>query len=132
MNKLLLISLLVLSLFLLVSCNQQASERFETDTSDEKSELTGETVVIEMIAKNWEFVPSTIRVNLGDRVELHIESVEGTHGFMLPEFGVNERLEPGNDVHVNFVADKKGTFTFACNVPCGSGHGSMRGRLIVS
>jgi len=34
------------------------------------------------------------------------------HGFAINEFNVNERLEPGKTVIVEFVADKTGTFSF--------------------
>lgn len=136
--------LLVFVLFLLVSCSQKTyydevdndgtmagDEHSESDNNHDEGELSGETVVVELVARSWNFEPSEIRVNLGDNVELHIKSVDVTHGFMLSQFGVNEMLEPGQEVNVNFIANKTGTFTFFCNVPCGAGHGSMRGQLIV-
>lgn len=117
--------ILILSL-VLSGCGQTTTE------SDRPAvELTGEVKEFDIIAQNWKFVPETIEVNLGDKVELHIESLDVTHGFRLPEFGINEQLQPHNDVHVEFIADKQGTFTFSCSVPCGSGHGGMRGQLIV-
>lgn len=93
--------------------------------------LTGETKEFEIIVKNWEFVPNAIEVNQGDRVKLHLEVIEGYHGFALPEFGINEKLDEGTKVYVEFIADKKGIFNFYCSVPCGQGHGGMNGRLIV-
>lgn len=85
----------------------------------------------DMTAKQWEFEPSTITVNEGDTVRLNITSIDVAHGFGLNVFGVNERLEPGQTTNIEFIADKKGTFTFTCNVFCGSGHGGMKGSLIV-
>lgn len=85
-----------------------------------------------MTAKQWEFSPDTITVNKGDTVVLSVKSIDVTHGFAIPEFGVNERLTPGKTVEVEFVADKAGTFPFFCSVVCGEGHGSMRGQLVVS
>ena len=35
-------------------------------------------------------------------------------------------------VTTEFIADKAGTFTFYCSIPCGRGHGSMHGKLIVN
>jgi cytochrome c oxidase subunit II len=84
-----------------------------------------------LIAKNWEFTPSTITVQQGDTVELHVETIEGVHGIMLPEFKVNKRLNPGEKVTIRFVADKKGSFPFICSVYCGEGHDHMSGVLIV-
>lgn len=94
-------------------------------------ELTGETKEFDIIATNWEFTPPLIEVNKGDKVELHMTSSEGTHGIAFLEFGVSETLRVGEDVHAEFIADKSGTFNFFCTVPCGNGHGGMRGLLVI-
>jgi len=83
-------------------------------------------------AKKWEFVPSTITVNKGDTVKLHITSTDVGHGFALSAFGINKTLNPGVTVDVEFVADKAGSFPFFCNVFCGEGHGGMNGTLVVN
>lgn len=84
-----------------------------------------------MTAKQFEFIPNKIEVNKGDNVRLNIKSIDVAHGFGLPEFNINERLEPGREVSVEFVADKEGTYTFFCTVYCGTGHAGMKGTLIV-
>ena len=84
-----------------------------------------------MIAKKWQFDPSTINVKQGDKVRLKIKSIDVTHGFSLLDFNVNENLEPGKEITVEFVADKKGEFSFFCSVFCGEGHSGMKGKLIV-
>ncbi len=84
-----------------------------------------------MTAKRFDFEPSTITVNEGDKVKIKITSTDVEHGFSLPDFNINERLIPDLEVVVEFIADKTGTFTYRCNVPCGSGHGAMKGALIV-
>lgn len=84
-----------------------------------------------LTAKKWEFTPSIITVNKGDSVKLTIKSADVDHGFLLPEFGINKKLEAGKTVTVEFVADKTGTFSFSCNVFCGDGHGDMKGTLKV-
>ena len=94
-------------------------------------DIEPEVVEISMTAKQWEFEPGTITVKEGQKVKLNIKSVDVTHGFALPDFGVSQRLEPGKEVTVEFTADKKGTFTFFCNVACGSGHSGMKGTLVV-
>jgi len=93
---------------------------------------SGEIKEFNMIAKQFEFDPGVITVNEGDTVVLHIESVDVEHGIGLPQFGVSETLPVGENVTVQFVADKKGTYTFFCNVYCGSGHKGMTGTLIVN
>lgn len=49
----------------------------------------------------------------------------------MPEYNINEKLHPGENVDIKFIADKYGEFTFSCNVFCGEGHKSMKGKLIV-
>ncbi len=85
-----------------------------------------------MTAKRFEFSPSTIEVDQGDKVRIKITSLDVAHGFSLTAFGISERLEPGKEVTVEFNADRKGEFVFFCSVPCGSGHGAMRGKLVVN
>jgi cytochrome c oxidase subunit 2 len=83
-------------------------------------------------AKRFEFIPAIITVNQGDEVTLTITSTDVTHGFAIGEYFINERLEPREPKTVKFIANRKGEFDIICNVPCGSGHGSMRGKLIVN
>ncbi len=84
-----------------------------------------------MTAKRWAFEPSEIRVKEGDTARLKVKSIDVTHGFSLPDFNVDEKLEPGKEITVEFVANKKGTFTFFCSVFCGEGHKDMKGTLVV-
>ena len=102
----------------------------QQSTSLEQTQ-TGEAREIAVTAKQWQFSPNPIRVKLGERVRLRIKSVDVAHGFALPDFGINEVLQPGKEVVVEFTADKKGTFSFFCSVQCGVGHSNMRGSLIV-
>lgn len=82
-------------------------------------------------AKSWEFSPGTITVNKGDKVRLKITSTDVTHSFLLVDYSINTKLEPGQTQIVEFTADKAGSFSFRCGVPCGSGHKEMTGTLIV-
>ncbi|MBS3126603.1 cupredoxin domain-containing protein [Candidatus Woesearchaeota archaeon] len=113
---------------------EKVSEPTEETAVEESSPETAEKSTVKefaMTAKRWEFTPSSITVNKGDTVKLTITSEDVTHGFNLPEFGVNAQLQPGKTIAVEFVADKTGTFSFFCSVFCGTGHSGMRGTLIV-
>lgn len=90
-----------------------------------------DVVEISVEARQWEFTPSEIVVSEGQTVRLRLQSFDVTHGFFLSAFGVNEVLAPGEERVVEFVADKVGEFAFSCSVPCGEGHSSMEGVLIV-
>ena len=87
----------------------------------------GEIKEITINAANYKFSPGEIHVNQGDTVELSLVNSAGGHGIEITEFGV--RLP--SDGSAEFVADKKGTFTFSCLVPCGAGHKKMTGKIIV-
>jgi cytochrome c oxidase subunit 2 len=87
--------------------------------------------VVKVTAKQFTFEPAEIRVKQGEKVKLEITSVDVDHGFALPTFNLNATLKPNEMTTLEFVADKKGTFPFFCSIFCGSGHGSMRGSLIV-
>lgn len=99
----------------------------ETKTEIPKAEVK----TFNMVAKNFTFTPSTITVSEGDTVRINLSSSEGTHGLVIPEFGLNKVVSPGAPVVLEFVANKKGTFAFRCSVMCGEGHNDMHGTLIV-
>lgn len=109
----------------------------ETDTPPESIDPIppetsgGEVREINVIAKQWDFDPNEIIVSQGDTVKLTVTSIDVNHGFAIPAYGIDEFLSPGDEVAFEFVADKKGSFPFLCSVVCGSGHGRMRGTLVV-
>ncbi len=106
----------------------------DDEAGEDEEELSVEVTErkFEVIARQSEFVPATLEVNLNDKVEIHITSADVAHGFSLPAFGISETIEAGKDITVEFVADKSGSFPFRCVVPCGPGHGGMTGVLVVS
>jgi|SRR3989344_537313 len=97
----------------------------------EEAVVSGELKEFDMVAKQFEFTPSTIEVNQGDTVKINLKSDDVEHGIAIPEFGVSKTVSPGKTITVEFVADKKGTFEFHCSVMCGSGHKEMTGEIIV-
>lgn len=89
------------------------------------------SVEFSLVAKQFEFEPREIVVEHGQEVTLNIMSIDVTHGFSLPEFGIEEELLPGEPVTITFIADRRGDFPFVCSVICGDHHASMVGNLIV-
>ena len=100
----------------------------ETQTEEPK---TPEVKEFKITAKQFSFTPSVIEVNKGDKVRLLVTSVDVPHGFALKEYGINQRLDVGKEVKIEFTADKSGTFVPYCSVACGAGHSNMKGQLIV-
>jgi len=86
---------------------------------------------IEVIAKDFEFIPDTIRVYEGSLVTLKLKSIEGTHGFDLGAFGIDERLDENVTKIVEFYAAKKGEYGIRCSHFCGIGHLGMTAKLII-
>jgi cytochrome c oxidase subunit 2 len=88
--------------------------------------------VIDVVAKKFEFVPGEIRVGRGEAVALRFTAPEVPMGFNLADFNLRADIVPGRVTTVQFTADKAGTFTFLCDVFCGSGHEDMSGTLVVT
>ena len=92
---------------------------------------TADANVIRMTAKKYEFQPGAIKVKKGDHVKLIVTALDRDHGFKLEAFHIDEKLEKGKAVEVEFTADQAGTFPFQCSHVCGMGHRKMKGELIV-
>lgn len=87
--------------------------------------------VIEVTAKKYDFVPSTIEVAQGERVILRVTSADRLHGIGIRKFGVEREIPRGRTVDVEFVATEAGTFKVICTEDCGKGHDDMVGALVV-
>jgi cytochrome c oxidase subunit II len=106
----------------------------EDGLTKENQPVEGESFnerTVEMIAKQWSFEPSEVRVKLGEKVRFNITNVDVAHGIAIPALGLRETLPAGQKTTVEFTASKQGSFKFVCSVFCGSGHSGMSGTLIV-
>lgn len=99
---------------------------------EEKASPKKETVNIEVTASQWQFDPNTITVKKGSHVVLTLVSKDVDHGLGIAAYGVKEKIPAGRAVDVEFDADKAGEFPFYCTVYCGTGHSSMKGKLVVT
>ncbi|HLC62201.1 MAG TPA: cupredoxin domain-containing protein [Candidatus Nanoarchaeia archaeon] len=132
--------LCVLAILALSACGKQNSDQIVGQGSDvpvqapapaQNTAQNGDFKEFKITAKQFEFTPSTIEVNKGDKVKLVVTSVDVPHGIAIKEYGINEQLPVGKPVTIEFTADKAGTFTAYCSVFCGSGHSNMKGNLVV-
>jgi cytochrome c oxidase subunit 2 len=104
--------------------------------------------IIQVTAKNFEFEPSVIHVKEGEKIQLKVMSVDKTHGLHISPFpdGGKPNTPPGltftygddclklkKDLTetVEFIAQDRGTYSFLCCKKCGTGHGRMKGQIIV-
>ena len=88
--------------------------------------------VIKVVAKKFEFVPGEIHVKQGETVTLQFTAPEVPMGFNLADFNVRVDIVPGKVATLQLTPDKTGSFTFLCDVFCGSGHEDMNGTLVVT
>ena len=93
------------------------------------SDATARTVRIE--AGGFAFSPAIVNVQRGDTVTLELVALDVVHGLHLDAYGVELTADPGQTARATFVADRPGTFTIRCTVPCGPLHPFMIGRLRV-
>jgi nitrous-oxide reductase len=100
-----------------------------------KVERRGNTVEIWMTAVRSHFNPDIIRVRQGDRVIIHVTSVEqsrdATHGFAISMYNIQASLEPGETTTFDFIADRPGAYNFYCTEFCSALHLEMAGWLLV-
>jgi heme/copper-type cytochrome/quinol oxidase subunit 2 len=113
------------------------TKEFTLTGSAEQGWILGEVKAYDILSffkKNKKKTDPIIYVSKGDQVVLKLRSSDVTHGFSLKAFGIfiSKGIEPGQTVYVKFIADKTGTFIFACNVYCGDIHHMMHGSLIVT
>jgi cytochrome c oxidase subunit 2 len=74
----------------------------------------------------------TIRVEVGKPVRIRLTSDDVTHGFLLPEFGIDTGpISPGEFTMVEFTPLKPGVYRFYCNILCSHHHGAMNGQIVV-
>jgi len=87
--------------------------------------------VIRIGAKRFDYAPAHLTLKKGVPVVLELRSSDVLVGFNLPDFNVRGDMIPGKPTRVRFVPDKTGTFTFLCDIFCGSGHERMQGTITV-
>ncbi|HJY79278.1 MAG TPA: cupredoxin domain-containing protein [Burkholderiales bacterium] len=87
--------------------------------------------VIHIDAKRFDYTPGEVTLKKGEAVILELTSSDVLMGFNLPDFNVRADVVPDKVTRVRFVPDKTGSFTFLCDVFCGTKHEEMNGRLTV-
>ena len=87
--------------------------------------------VIRIDAKRFDYTPGELTLKKGEAVILELTSRDVLMGFNLPDFNLRADMVPGKVTRVRLVPDKTGSFTFLCDIFCGSKHEEMNGRLTV-
>jgi cytochrome c oxidase subunit II len=87
--------------------------------------------VIKITAKRFDYTPGNLTLKKGEPVMLEFTTLDVLMGFNLPDFNVRADIVPDKVTRVRFVPDKAGTFTFLCDIFCGTKHEEMNGTITV-
>lgn len=71
-----------------------------------------------------------MKVKQGDIVRVKVTNTKGTHDWVLDEFGIKQETPANEEVVIEFVADKAGTYEYYCSKPGHRARGQW-GKLIV-
>jgi len=88
--------------------------------------------VVRIEASKFRYDPPKVTLKRGEPVVLELTSSDRSHGFKLVELGIDVKILPGETTQVRVQPDTAGTFSFACDVFCGSGHEEMDGEIVVT
>jgi cytochrome c oxidase subunit 2 len=88
--------------------------------------------VIKVVARRFTYSPNRLMLRKGVPVTLELTTADVLMGFNAPDFQVRADIVPGQVSRVRLVPDKVGTFTFLCDIFCGSGHETMSGTIVVA
>jgi cytochrome c oxidase subunit 2 len=69
--------------------------------------------------------PPTLYLPQGEKVRFTITSNDVVHGFWIPAFMIQMQNLPGVTNHLEFTANKLGTYPGRCNILCGRSHAQM-------
>jgi cytochrome c oxidase subunit II len=83
------------------------------------------SVTVRIIAEQYDFVPSCVRVPAGTPVKFRVTSADVVHGFLIPDTNINTMVVPGfvSEVRTSFAAP--GEYVMPCHEFCGLGHQAM-------
>src|SRR5258708_9637348 len=87
--------------------------------------------VIKITVKKFEYDPATVELKKGEPVVLELTTLDRLHGFSAPDLNLHADVAPNTTVRVALTPDKVGTFTFLCDIFCGTGHGDVKGTIVV-
>ena len=123
MNKKILVTIIVIlvlvgAIFLIKSSVAKTGNAIKTSDNVPVKEFVMESFTEVIDGKYYpKFSPNEITVKKGDLVRIKITNVKGTHDFKIDEFGVYTETPLDQEVIVEFVADKVGSFEYYCSKP---------------
>lgn len=141
----------LITLLLLIACSGQEAPTVQPGTHMPDIEITVPTTKqfpdkpqyepppsepyqqgeIKMDAIRYDFLPNEIKAKKGETVRLVITSRDTPHTFTIVALGIDEDLPVGEDVVIEFKADKEGMYTFTSETESDK-QNDMRGKIIIT
>jgi cytochrome c oxidase subunit 2 len=96
---------------------------------------------VQVLGEQWKWsfmypsagvVSKELRIPVGERVHLIINSKDVIHSFWVPAFGIKQDAVPGRPTQIYVTATVAGTYPGLCAELCGSGHTGMHLTVVVS
>ena len=72
-----------------------------------------------------------VRLPVNQPVRVLLRSKDVLHDFAVPQFRVKMDMVPGMETYVWFEPTRTGEFELLCEELCGTGHHTMRGKVII-
>lgn len=132
----------LLACTLLAACSWSASN--ETEVEDDAAMMAEEEVAdeqpvtietavttVRVVAGDTGFQPDIVRITLGQRSRIALESAVLTRTFSIVDLGVHVDVVPGTPMVVDIPTDQAGTFTLVCDAPCGPDGKDVAGQIVV-
>lgn len=120
MKKTLAYVLALVAVLFAVACAQKE------ETSGAATASAPATGELKIVATNWKFDQTEYKVKKGETLTVKLESAEGAHAIKIDKIG-----EIGTNKSKDITFDKAGTYEILCSIPCGTGHATMKAKLIV-
>lgn len=98
-----------------------------------------DSIEVYVTAKKWMWIfaypngessNATMYVPVGRPVKLVMTSRDVIHSFFVPEFRLKQDVVPGRMTTMWFEATAPGVYPILCTEYCGTGHSTMRGKVI--
>jgi cytochrome c oxidase subunit 2 len=134
LKKIIVLALSISLMFVMAACGQKEAAKTPAPAPTTGSAPAATTPAasgpqqVKLVATNFKFDQAEYKVKAGQDVTVTLENKEGMHGIAIDAFKV--KLD-GSTKSMTFKADKAGTYDIICSIPCGSGHMTMKSKLIV-
>jgi len=82
--------------------------------------------VVSVTLRNYTFEPQTLVIEVGSRVEFHLQSTDILHTFTVSDLDINWVVPREQETQVQvFTFDRPGTFRLICAIPGHTGSGMV-------